>query len=260
MSRRASETADMIRVYAGKNWSRKTQVAWTSKHGDVSRFTGFDSNQSVDSSDIYLRAGSWHLGVSLKSIKNKMKNPNAPISNGGRGDMDYLLGVSTNHHLEAARNYMISKYNHLDSVTAAEAKAFLKSSKIARDTERKSRSILLTKIAYDYAEAFQDMEPEDLAYAVRRSMRALDTGFDHIRVTSTGEKGDYNHKLELPVTQHNHILYDYENIIAYSSDFGVQFEHVPTETKFHRIRLKATDSSGLFGPIKTSGENQKINI
>jgi len=259
MSRKAEDAADAIRNHVGDNWEKgKTRVAWTSKHGDVEKITGKQTHQADDSSDVYVSHRGGHLGVSLKTVKEK--NGIAPISNGGRGDVDRLLGVNTDHHLEAARKAVIAAHPIMAGLTGIAAKRMLKANPEIAATEATERTKALGNIARDYRDAFERMDSRQRAETLRRSMRATDTGHAHIRLTSGGTNGNYSQKIEHPVTQHNHILNDHENIHAeIAGNNTVQFYHkhpVTGEiTKFHNIRLKAADSSGIFGSQKTSGAN-----
>ena len=262
MNEKAEHAADTIRHHIGSNWEKgKTRVAWTSKHGDVARITGSKTHQADDPSDLYVSHKGGHLGVSLKTVEKK--NGVAPLSNGGRGDVDKLLGIDTTHHIEAAKERVRGRHSILNGVTtAAQAKTLIKANPELKADELKERKTALGAVANEYRDAFMKMKERNLgqfAHTLRRSMRAVDTGHEHIRLTSGGTSGDYSNKIEHPVTQHDNILNDAKHIHASVTGNSVQFyhEHPVTGaiTKFHSIRLKSSGSEGIFGSQKTSGAN-----
>jgi hypothetical protein len=262
MNEKAESAADVIRHHVGSNWEKgKSKVSWTSKHGDVAKITGRETHQADDPSDLYVSHKGGHLGVSLKTVQKK--NGVAPLSNGGRGDVDRLLGIDTTHHIEAAKDRVRSRHSILDGVTtAAQAKALIKANPELKADELRERKTALGGVANEYKEAFMKMKQENLgkfAHTLRRSMRAVDTGHAHIRLTSGGTGGDYSQKIENPVTQHDNILNDAANIHASVTGNSVQFYHqhpvTGAVTKFHSIRLKSAGSEGIFGSQKTSGAN-----
>jgi hypothetical protein len=262
MNEKAESAADVIRHHVGDNWEKgKSKVSWTSKHGDVAKITGRETHQADDPSDLYVSHKGGHLGVSLKTVQKK--NGVAPLSNGGRGDVDKLLGIDTTHHIEAAKERVRGRHSILDGVTtAAQAKALIKANPELKADELRERKTALGGVANEYKEAFMKMKQENLgkfAHTLRRSMRAVDTGHAHIRLTSGGTGGDYSQKIENPVTQHDNILNDAANINASVTGNSVQFYHqhpvTGAITKFHSIRLKSSGSEGIFGSQKTSGAN-----
>jgi len=279
MNDKARSAADKIRHYVGSNWvPKKTRVAWTSKHGDVAKITGRETHQEDDPSDLYISHNGGHLGVSLKTVDKK--NGIAPVSSGGRGKLDRLLKINTDHHIEAARKDIRTKFKDLlAGVTTAEhAKTLIKANPELEKYEKEKRGETLKAIAGEYAAAFQRMRDSDISSmkdqpdtsqhtrnfttALRRSMRAMDTGHDHVRLTSGGLNGNFSQELEHPVTQHDNILNgDPANIhVKHSEDSNsITFFHkhpvTGVETPFHTIRLKAAGSEGLFGSQKTSGAN-----
>jgi len=285
MSAKAESAADYIRHKLLKNdnpengpvydhWQPgKTRVAWTSKHGDVEKITGRKTHQEDDPSDIYVSHKAGHLGISLKTVD--AKNGNAPVSSGGRGKVDKLLWPNgehnTNHHIEAARNELREKHKDLLAgvTTAKQAKALIKANPELQKDEAKVRTKTLNAIAGEYMTAFQRMKDSDisnntrnLTTALRRSMRAMDTGHEHVRLTSGGTSGTFTQKHEHPVFQHDNILNgDTANIHIRrpegSNSITFFHKHPVTgvETPFHTIRLKAAGSEGIFGSQKTSGAN-----
>lgn len=239
----------------------KTRVAWTSKTGDVEKVTGKKTHQRDDASDYYLfNNGKDATGASLKTVQEK--NGHAPTSNGGRGDVDRMLGISTDHHVQNARSAVVKKHPELKGATAKKAKEIIKSNPEVKKTEMEQRSVALKNIANDYATAFTRMHPKARAQFLRTSMRANPTGANHIRITSGGTGGDFSHNVERPVEQHDHLLNDAENIhVRVHGGNSVKFVHVHpktgVETPIHQIRLKSAGSEGIFGSQKTSGENLK---
>jgi len=267
MNDKARSAADKIRHYVGSNWvPKKTRVAWTSKHGDVAKITGRETHQEDDPSDLYISHNGGHLGVSLKTVDKK--DGIAPVSSGGRGKVDKLLEIKTDHHIEAARDEVRGRHSILNGVTtAAHAKELIKANPQLQKDEAEVRTRTLNAIAKEYGSAFQRMrdstKTEDsgkFTTAIRRSMRAMDTGHDHVRLTSGGLNGNFSQELEHPVTQHDNILNgDPKHIHVTVSGNSITFVHkhpvTGVETPFHTIRLKAAGSEGIFGSQKTSGAN-----
>lgn len=270
MDSKAAHAADFIRhKLVGANWVKgKTRVAWTSKKGDVENITGKKTHQADDPSDLYVSHEGGHLGISLKTVEKK--NALAPLSNGGRGDVDKLLWPNgehnTAHHIEDARARVRVKHKILAGVTSAEhAKTLIKANPALKADEMKERTTALNGIAEEYKNAFEKMRNErsdEFMQTLRKSMRATDTGHAHVRLTSSGTDGDYAHKDEYPVTQHNNVLDSHKHIEVTRAGNSVNFTHVhPTtgvRTKFHTIRLKSEGSAGIFGSTKTSGANNAI--
>jgi hypothetical protein len=290
MNDKAGSAADYIRHVLLKNdnpengpvydhWQpNETRVAWTSKHGDVEKITGRKTHQEDDPSDIYISHKAGHLGISLKTVD--AKNGNAPVSSGGRGKVDRLLEINTDHHIEAARKELRNKHEDLLAgvTTAKHAKALIKANPELQKDEAEVRTRTLNAIAGEYAAAFQRMRDSDISSmkdqpdtsqhtrnfttALRRSMRAMDTGHEHIRLTSGGTSGTFTQKAEHPVFQHDNILNgDTANIhvVRPEGSNSITFVHkhpvTGVETPFHTIRLKAAGSEGIFGSQKTSGAN-----
>lgn len=263
---KAVGAADTIRQEEGDRWKPGTsRVAWTSKHGDVENLTGVPSTQKGDSSDLYIHNP--HLtgddafgGYSLK--KTDKKNIHPPVSNGGRSDVDRTLGVSTDHHVNDAKEQVYQSFPHLRGMTAAQAKEQIKSNPQIKAAETKARSGMLKNIASTWADSFQGMDNTERASWLREAMRANPTGFRHNRVTSGGTKGDFSHMISNPVTEHDQYLNDPDNIRTEVSSNSVRFIHkhptTGTETPLLQIRAKSAGSAGIFSSTKTSGEHFKM--
>jgi hypothetical protein len=248
---KAKHAAEHIRKHLGKKEIKR--VHWTSKPGDIERVTGKKASQKEDPSDIYIEhGGNKHTGISLKVTQKK--GGKAPVSNPGHGHTDNLLGVNTMRHVEEARKHLHNKHKELRGKSTKEIKAILKSNPKLAESEKEARGHAMKKIAKDYAAAYDKMDKKHLAHHLRHHlMHAKSTGHDHIRVTSSGSKGDYHHDIVNPETEHDHILNDHKHITVHHEGNSVIFKH--KGKTFFKHRVKPEGSAGVFGTIKTSGEH-----
>lgn len=265
-SKKAEGAADVIKNSEGNRWKKgKTEVAWTSKHGDVEKLTGTPATQKGDSSDLYIHHS--HLsgddkfgGYSLK--KTDKKNEDPPVSNGGRSDVDKTLGISTDHHVDNAKNKMYKQFPELKGKSTAEIKQNIKSNPKLKAAESDVRNEMLKNIASTWSNSFENMDNKKRANFLRESMRANPTGYRHNRVISGGTNGDFTHNSVNPVTDHDKYLNEPENIRTEIGGNSVRFFHQhPTtgaRTPLLQIRAKSAGSEGVFGSTKTSGEHYKF--
>jgi hypothetical protein len=251
-NKKAKDAADHIRKHLGKKTIKK--VHWTSKAGDIGRVTGKDASQKEDPSDIYIEHHNKKFtGISLKVTEKK--GAHAPVSNPGHGHTDKLLGVDTMHHVHEARKHVMNKHPELKGKSTKEIKEVLKSNPAISKTEKEHRATAMQGIAKDYADAYHKMGTKNLAHHLRHHlMHAKSTGHDHLRVTSGGTKGKYEHEIINPETEHDHILNDHKNItVHHDKGNSVIFKHKGVQ--FFKHRIKPEGSAGVFGTIKTSGEH-----
>jgi hypothetical protein len=265
-SKKAEGAADEIKNEEGNRWKKgKTQVAWTSKHGDVQKLTGTPATQKGDSSDLYIHHP--HLsgddkfgGYSLK--KTDKKNEDPPVSNGGRADVDKTLGTSTDEHVNSAKEKMFKQFPHLRGKSTEDIKAEVKSNPEIKEAESKTRDEMLKNISSSWSKGFENMDHDKKVSVLREAMRANPTGYRHARVISGGTNGDFTHKTVHPVTQHDEYLNDPKNVRTEVNGNSVRFYHQhPTtgeKTPLLQIRAKSAGSAGIFGSTKTSGEHYKL--
>lgn len=253
---KAQAAAEKIKAEANKPIKG---VYWTSKAGDVAAITGRNNSQEEDTSDVYLDHGKQikdprerFTGVSLKSVEKK--NGHAPVSNPGRISEEGKLKINTDDILQASRDRLRKAHPGFKRVkTAAEAKAVRKSDDRAKSLEEKERGNALSAIAKAHADAYSKLKKPEVVKHLRTMLRAHDTGFNHLRLTTGGTGGDFTTNVERPAEDHEHIFSSPQHISVTSKGNSVVFAH--KGKPFFRHRLKAADSAGLFGSIKLSGEN-----
>ena len=272
MASKAAGAAETAVKNEGSRWkSGSSKVAWTSKHGDVERVTGKKTTQRGDASDLYIDhthltdPQERHVGISLKTVKKKKGI--GPVSAGGLGSHDKAFGIDSSAHIDAAKKEVMDQHKDKfeaakdknGKLTSSAAKALIKAHPEIAKSERAARTKALQNIASGYVGAFEQMDPKKRGEVVRESMRAMDTGFRHIRITSGGSDNDYDHKVQQPVTEHDKYLNDPDNLHAeIHGGNGIHIFHLHPETGvktyLHKIRFKAAGSAGIFGSTKTSGE------
>lgn len=252
---KAKDAAEHLRKHIGKDVK---QVHWTSKDGDIGRVTGVHKDQKEDPSDIMIEHPVKDLvkdhrerftGVSLKALLEK--HGEAAVSSSTAKQID----VEPSKHWPAAREEFYKKHPEFRGASRKEVSNAIKKSKKGDrklfNSENEIRTRALHKIAKDHAATFQKMSKQELANYARTLMRAHDTGHTHLRMTSGGIGADSVHRIVNPVTQHDHILNDPENISVRAEGHTVHFLH--NGKSFFGHRVKANGGGGVRGGFGVIG-------
>jgi hypothetical protein len=234
---RAQKAAETIRGHAKSKGEHITSASWTPRAAEK-------EGGHADPSDIYAHTESGKkIGVSLKVGDT---HGTKPISNPGASS-------ETKANLQHAREEVSKEHPHTKGMSTSELKAEVRSNPDVAKTVDRLRKDAIHKSVASLHKQYAQMNDKDLHHHVMKLLHAgPEYGENHIRVTTTGVKGNYKSSAISPSSHYDtHIQPG--KIEPVVSGTSVLFKHKDTGKTLARHRLKF-ESSGLTS-IKGSGES-----
>lgn len=253
--KKAHTASEGIRSHVGDKGIAK--VGWTSRAGDIGKFTGGKHNvsQHEDPSDVMIQHhdGSY-TGVSLKSTTKHGSKPG--FSNEGRAKVDKRLGVSTDHHIKDAKQEIVNKRTEFSGMTDAAAKTHIKSNPELSNEIAGHGAKVLSKVRDDWHKAYSSMDSKTHAKHLANIIHAGPTVIPHIKSQTSGSNGNHKNSIVSPAEHYSQYLNDHKNLsIEKAGNDSIVHVHTHPETGkrtvIARERAKWA-STPLASPIKTA--------